>query len=251
MLSSGVAWDNFDRIVETSSGKNTLHDTVGIIYQSNPTQEEIDKIARNDDSLTEPVQGTSINIRNLSGRRKRSFEPEIFKNLPYAKQRRPEFWRSSGQSTDEPENLIRFHRIYFAWVVSHKLRIQNTLMWVGYNAKILRDDSTIQKVENLTHINNTPMDPAVVKEKMRRSLQIASECEKNYSCVTYDLAMAKIALRIQSAENKFQRLFINFGSFHIMLSFLLSSYQSYRQIHKWIRINEYSHRWGNFSQRIC
>ena len=28
-----IAWDNFDRFAETKSGKNTLHDTVGIAYQ--------------------------------------------------------------------------------------------------------------------------------------------------------------------------------------------------------------------------
>lgn len=31
-LRTNVAWDNFDRFVETLSGKNTLHDTVGILY---------------------------------------------------------------------------------------------------------------------------------------------------------------------------------------------------------------------------
>ena len=30
---TGVAWDNYDRYVETQSGKDTLHDTVGIAYQ--------------------------------------------------------------------------------------------------------------------------------------------------------------------------------------------------------------------------
>ena len=29
---SGIAFDNFDRFVETLSGKDTLHDTVGIAY---------------------------------------------------------------------------------------------------------------------------------------------------------------------------------------------------------------------------
>lgn len=33
-LHTGLAFDNFDRIVDTSSGKDTLHDTVGIIYQN-------------------------------------------------------------------------------------------------------------------------------------------------------------------------------------------------------------------------
>ena len=32
-LGLGVAFDNFDRFVETSSGMDTLHDTVGITYQ--------------------------------------------------------------------------------------------------------------------------------------------------------------------------------------------------------------------------
>lgn len=219
VLSSGVAWDNFDRFVETSSGKNTLHDTVGIIYQSIPTGEELNLIEENNEVSAETEQSTSGNIRDLSGRRKRSFEPDTFETVRDAKQRRPEFWRSSVLPTDDPQNLKRFQEIHFAWVVSHKLQIASTPMWVGYNAKILRDDSKIQKVEYLTQINNTPTDPAVVKETMRRSLQIASECGKSFFSVTYDLAMAKIALRIQSAEAEFQKLFINFGPFHIMLSF--------------------------------
>lgn len=33
-LCIGVAFDNFDRFVETTNGKDTLHDTVGIIYQN-------------------------------------------------------------------------------------------------------------------------------------------------------------------------------------------------------------------------
>ena len=33
-LATGVVCDTFDRFVETLSGKDTLHDTVGIVYQS-------------------------------------------------------------------------------------------------------------------------------------------------------------------------------------------------------------------------
>ena len=29
---TGIAYDNYDRFVETKDGKNTLRDTVGIIY---------------------------------------------------------------------------------------------------------------------------------------------------------------------------------------------------------------------------
>ena len=33
-LTVGIAYDNFDQLVETLPGKNTLHNTVGIVYQS-------------------------------------------------------------------------------------------------------------------------------------------------------------------------------------------------------------------------
>ena len=33
-LTVGITYDNFKQFVETLSGKNTLHDTVGIVYQS-------------------------------------------------------------------------------------------------------------------------------------------------------------------------------------------------------------------------
>ena len=38
-LGTGVEWDNFDRFVETESGKDTLHDTVGKAYQSIPHED--------------------------------------------------------------------------------------------------------------------------------------------------------------------------------------------------------------------
>ena len=31
-LGTGVAFDNYDRFVETFIGKNILHDTVGMVY---------------------------------------------------------------------------------------------------------------------------------------------------------------------------------------------------------------------------
>ena len=40
-LGTGVAWDNYDRFVETQSGKDTLHDTVGIAYQLVPDESAI------------------------------------------------------------------------------------------------------------------------------------------------------------------------------------------------------------------
>jgi hypothetical protein len=49
-------------------------------------------------------------------------------------------------------------------------------------------------------------------------------CDQKYLSVTYDLAIAKIALTIQSEESpKYDRLFIQLGSLHIELQIVLQS----------------------------
>lgn len=53
---------------------------------------------------------------------------------------------------------------------------------------------------------------------MVHSLSIASEIGKTFFNATYDLAIAKIVLRIQSANEKFKNLFIIFETFHILMS---------------------------------
>ena len=39
---TGLAFDNYDRFVETLTGKDTLHDTVGIAYQTKKLDDTID-----------------------------------------------------------------------------------------------------------------------------------------------------------------------------------------------------------------
>lgn len=223
-LSSGVAWDNYDRYVETSSGKDTLHDTV---YQDIPTERDLGNL-----NINEPVinfESLNLKIRDNQGRRKRCYDPTEVPILRSAKQRRPDF---SGNSTvslsdatnatncsKEPTNLVTLRRLKFSWLLSHKLQIDNTPMWTGYVAKNFEENSKIQKIEYLLQINDSPTDLKVVKETMRRSLVIADECGKEYFNVTYDLNMAKYAMRIQAAEDAFKNLFIQFGTFHIFLAY--------------------------------
>ena len=55
---------------------------------------------------------------------------------------------------------------------------------------------------------------------MHQCLSILKELNQPYIQVTYDLAIAKIALQIQSTEqDTFKKLFIHLGAFHIMLSY--------------------------------
>lgn len=53
-LNTGVAFDSYDRFTETLSGKDTLHNAVGIIYQD---------IVRNENRMT-VISPTAGNIEN-------------------------------------------------------------------------------------------------------------------------------------------------------------------------------------------
>ena len=75
----GVAFDNFDRYVETVSGKDTLHDTVGIAYEtsSSATGESADFQAEDDQEVEisthvneESFVVTSDGYQNKKRRRK-------------------------------------------------------------------------------------------------------------------------------------------------------------------------------------
>ena len=47
---TGVAWDNFDRFLETIAGKETLHDTVGITYHTVIEEESMDQEPSEDEN---------------------------------------------------------------------------------------------------------------------------------------------------------------------------------------------------------
>ena len=56
---------------------------------------------------------------------------------------------------------------------------------------------------------------------MKKSLKISSGCGKHNVAVTYDLAIAKLALQIQAEESpEFDNIFVTLGSFRIEVAFL-------------------------------
>lgn len=58
---------------------------------------------------------------------------------------------------------------------------------------------------------------------MKESQKIAEELGENCISVTYDLAIAKMAMQIQATEKpKFDNLFIHLGAFHIMFAYFKS-----------------------------
>ena len=75
----------------------------------------------------------------------------------------------------------------------------------------------------LPQINQSHASTSVVAETVRRSLRIASEGQKQNTSVTYDLAIAKLAMQIQAEEKPtVDKIFISLGSFHLEMAFFLS-----------------------------
>nr|XP_046473658.1 uncharacterized protein LOC124214934 isoform X2 [Neodiprion pinetum] len=210
-LFTGVAYDNFDRFVETSSGKDTLHDTVGIIYQN------IDADTTDEPEMSEvSSENTSPNKK----RRRRTFDEINIDEMPYPK--KPKMTSELQLSVDDIECIDSQinTEIDNIWMISHALELPDVPMWVGFNSRIDDQDSPQQHISYLTPINASPTSTSIVLETMKQSQKIAEDLQQPYIQVTYDLAIAKVALQIQATENPtFDNLFIHLGPFHIMMAY--------------------------------
>lgn len=210
-LGTSVAWDNYDAFVETIDGKGTLHDTVGICfqniadveYQANPNQ------PRNDSRF----------------RKRRSIEPLALEMEPYRK--KPRMNNSpllpiTDERREQP-NAYKFDALDTLWMMSLEFNLSETPMWIGWNSKVLSDDLPKQRICYLPQINESPTSLQVVMETMKQSQRIAQECNQPYMIVTYDLAIAKLAMTIQAEEcPRFDNLFVILGGFHILMAFFKS-----------------------------
>lgn len=105
------------------------------------------------------------------------------------------------------------------WVFSLSL-IKSTPMWTGFNSTITSDNSERQIVDYLPQINLSPTSYSVVHETLVCAQKIAKECNQPQIIVSYDLAIAKMAMQIKMTETpKFDNIFINLGAFHIQMAF--------------------------------
>ena len=92
--------------------------------------------------------------------------------------------------------------------------------WTGWNSRISTSSDHIHKVWYMPQINQSPIQHAVVAETLNRSLTMAREAGRETIAVTYDLAIAKMALQIEKQEApKYDAVFINLDQFHVELTF--------------------------------
>ncbi|GFV96408.1 hypothetical protein TNCV_2869851 [Trichonephila clavipes] len=212
-LSTGVAFDNCDRYVDTLTGKDTLHDTVGIIYQNVSDDYDIELNASS-------ISG-NLDIPLPPTKRRRPFNEEI-PELPSFNHRLQMLENLTPVENEStlPANLPLMETIDLLYLLSHFLHVPNTSLLTGFNSKIIKDTSPKQKASYLISINFSTTNVAVVKHTMKQAQVVGKECNQTYVQVTYDLSIAKIAYKIQStSKTQFNNLFIHLGSFHLMMAF--------------------------------
>lgn len=220
-LGTGLAWDNFDRFVDTGSGKDTLHDTVGIAYQL--VQDE-------DNAPNDIVEIPATGLTTCTSRkRRRSYEPTGLSIEPYRK--KPKLISSSFLGKDNTERteiesdnngcIKESWKMDIMWMKSFLVNEEfSTPIWAGWNSLFCRYQDYIHKIWYMPQINQSPTNYSVVAETMKRSMKVAEEAGRSTVAVTYDLAIAKIAYQIKGEESpKYDAVFIALGAFHIEMAF--------------------------------
>lgn len=125
-----------------------------------------------------------------------------------------------GEEPKIPRNWKTIAETNTLWMLNHAILRNKAKKWYSWHSVRLIDQNPIQKVGYLPIINASPTSDAVVLKTMNMALQLADECDQDYMVVTYDLAIASKAYKIQADEGtEFRRLFINLGAFHIELSY--------------------------------
>lgn len=205
-----VAFDNFDLYVETSTGKDTLHDTVGIAYQN---KTEFQQLATNSSQ-----EGIDYEEASQTRRRK-YFSPFDNTVEPYSKGIQ-QIACLIGDEPTMPDNWKTVTETNTLWIFNHALLRNEAKKWYTWYSDRLVDQNSIQKIGYLPIINASPTSDSVVLKTMNMALELAEECNQDYIVVTYDLAIASKAYKIQADMNDtFKKLFINLGAFHIELSY--------------------------------
>lgn len=207
-LRTHVAFDNYDRFVETSSGRDTLHDTVGIVYQN--------IVRTNDTDIGTVLQPTEVDHQRRRRKYHSALDSEI---VPYV--RVPKHLPNLvGAPQMIPENLQEAVNLNVLWMLYHDLGIDGATRWFEWNSKRIIDTNPIQNIGYLPNLNASPTSDSVVMRTLQTAVDIADECQQKYIVVTYDLAIASKAYKIRTEmAPRFDRTFIALGSFHTELSF--------------------------------
>ena len=134
---------------------------------------------------------------------------------PCRKKTKMSYFEFTKIKMTKPESLQITKHLDFTWMISFNL-LENTPLWIGWNTERFIAKCPRQRVEYMQHIPFLPNRTDVVKETTVQSKWVSEEYGSTFAAITYDLAIAKIAKKIQNEEpDKLKDLFIMFGAFRI------------------------------------
>ena len=147
---TGVAWDNFDRFVETITGKETLRDTVDITYQTITEEEPTDQEPGDDENLSSEKETCftrevteAIHETLDKKKRRRAYKSRSLDIIPY--RRKLKLRISDFLSIDNPER-VKFEntsasmnnwKIDILWMLNYVVNLHSlTPLWPGWNSNL-------------------------------------------------------------------------------------------------------------------
>ncbi len=156
------------------------------------------RIGRKDDSLMEKNEKLSHIISNL---------------------RKPGFVSKAKESQEEDENTVALQLIDFYWLTQSQVD-KRLPLFPGFCSQFIHDHLPQQRIWYMDPISAPPTRNDVVRETMKRSMNVANETGQEYGVVTYDLAVALKAYSIQALDSPlFDKLLIMLGNFHLEMAF--------------------------------
>ena len=223
----GLAFDNYDELTNTLSGADTLHDTMGIMYQSKPpvaavgNQVQNQMVAGPNQVQNQVVAGPVLpTITKKSRKRRRKLDVPDTALPPYRKKPRMDgfSYEMKEYRVGSIDASILSRKLDFLWMIAHALEVDKIPMWTGFNSQNYIDPIPKQAVLYMPNIDRSPTNDDVVVETLVITQKCAEECGQPYGVVTYDLDVAKRAIKIQVTETpRFDNIFIMFGAFHLQM----------------------------------
>lgn len=224
-LRTHVPFDNYDQFVETATGKDTLHDTVGIVYQNveAEAETEVSDPSFTQEDYTFEIDEECSSSTNPTRLRRRKYLSSFNSTIqPYSRSIRTLQLGQPFMANEipNPKNLSIAFDLNNIWMLNHVYNTKGAKRWYGWNADRHNDENPLQKIGYLPNINASPTNDATIKKTLEIASQIGNECEQKYIIATYDLAIASKAYQNQmDLQPQFDHVFINLGSFHIQLSY--------------------------------
>ena len=226
-LPFGLAFDNFDEMTQTLSGNNTLHDTMGILYQNIPDGKDerssanssipdIQKSGKNENSSI-----ITAGTKRMNKMKRSLTVPDTPLNPVFGVPKMIIFQYKNTGVFNLPDVALRARHLDLVWMMCHALQTTDVLpMWVGFNATFYQDKLPKQEVRYMPNLKEPITSLAVVRHTLETTKKCAEECNQEYGVVTYDLSAAKPAMQIQATESPtFDKVFIMMGAFHIEMAF--------------------------------